>query len=74
MNSNIKLLEDRAELYTRIIVDKAMDSDSVALMAINYKEMRPLEDEDFSETTFRWKGSSVLPSLTVVMEAVSFCK
>jgi len=51
-------LQQRADQYTKIITDIAMDSDGVILTSIHFDEMRPLEPPDMPATSFRSKGES----------------
>ena len=50
-------LEERSEQYIQLITDLAMDSNHLPMMVIDYANMRPLEDTDFPEETWRWKES-----------------
>ena len=52
------LLEQRAEQFTKIITDVAMDSDDMARSNIYFDELRPVRDEDLPEVAWHIKSAS----------------
>jgi len=54
----MKSLESKAEQFTKIITDIATDSKNIVRTAIHFDQMRPIEDEDLPESTWREGDSS----------------
>ena len=50
-------LAERAERFHKVITELAMDANHLPMMVIDFANMRPLEDADFPEDTWRWKDS-----------------